>query len=182
MGWALRALLGFRPVYKLANFLTAVPFVVRGDSMQPALAGNQYVLISRMAYLLKSPTRGDVVVLRNPWQPRTKYIKRIVALPGEHVRMEGGLVFVDARPLEEPYLHDGLVGEADHDDSAGVETDEHGKVPLTEWYLDEDEYFVLGDNRANSDDSRSFGPLHRSLIVGRSWVRYWPRSAWGFKY
>ncbi len=189
MGWALRAFLGFRPIYKLANLLTAVPFVVCGNSMRPALASNEYVLISRMSYLLNGPSRGDVVVLRNPWQPRTRYIKRIIGLPGEHVRVEGGLVFLDGLPLEEPYLDTGLSSAAGQDESpvsldegVSVEPHEHGKAPLTEWYLDEDEYFVLGDNRARSNDSRSFGPLHRSLIVGRSWVRYWPRSAWGFLY
>ena len=189
MGWALRAFLGFGPIYKLANLLTAVLFVVRGDSMRPALADNQYVLISRMAYLRICPSRGEVVVIRNPREPRTRYIKRIIGLPGEHVRVDGGLVFLDGLPLEEPYLDTGLGSAAGHDESpvsldegTGIEAQEHGKVPLTEWYLDEDEYFVLGDNRARSNDSRSFGPLHRSLIVGRSWVRYWPQSAWRFLY
>ena len=92
---ALRTFLRFRAVYKLVNLLTSVPFVVHGDSMRPALICNQYVLVSRIAYLVDSPSRGDLVVIRNPRQPLTRYIKRIIGLPGEHIRVDRGLVFVD---------------------------------------------------------------------------------------
>ena len=138
--------------------------------MQPSLAVGQYVLVSRMAYRRRSPSRGDLVVLRQPRQPERDYIKRIVGLPGECVRVESGGVFINGRQLEEPYLA------AERD--AGAGRGGNGALPK-EWSLGNDSYFVMGDNRRNSDDSRSFGPLKRDLIVGKVWVRYWPRSAWG---
>ena len=187
LGLLLAAVLGVAPIYRLANLLTAVRFVVHGDSMQPTFARDQYILVSRLVCLRDGMGRGDVVVLRHPRQRTRNYIKRIVGLPGEHVHVEGGRVFIDGRLLEERYLtqksacqdiHRGdnvLVGDAT---SAGTLKDLEGLV--REWALDQGQYFVMGDNRANSDDSRSFGPLERELIVGKAWIRYWPRSAWGF--
>ena len=132
--------------------------------MEPNLARGQYVMISRLAYWLRAPTRGDVVVARAPVQPSREFVKRIIGLPGEHVRIARGQVFIDGRPLEEPYL-------LNHGPKWGA--------PFQQWLLDEEEYFVMGDNRASSSDSRSFGPLKRDLILGKGWIRYWPRSAWG---
>ena len=182
-GLLLAAVLGVAPVYKLANLLTAVRFIVHGDSMQPSFARNQYILVSRLVCLRDGMGRGDVVVLRH----RTRnYIKRIVGLPEEHVRVEGGRVFIDGRLLEEPYLsqesgcQDSHCGDNIPLDDSTTGTQEDLESLAREWTLDKGQFFVMGDNRANSDDSRSFGPLERELIVGKAWIRYWPRSAWGF--
>jgi len=190
VGRAIEAFLRFSPLYNLANFLTAVRFFVQGDSMLPNFAQDQYILVSRMAYLWDGPSRGDVVVLRHPRQQgrNYNYIKRVVGLPGEHVRVEGGLVFINGQLLEEPYLNGVPIPSFAPSPFAKGGLGGLGKVTEVEGESRHDQdvsslsgaqYFVMGDNRANSDDSRSFGPVDRRLIVGKAWVRYWPRSAWG---
>ena len=166
----MRSFLRAGPLYKLADLLTSARSVVDGDSMQPGLAGGQYVLVSRMAFRRCGPSRGDLVVMRQPGEPERDYIKRVVGLPGECVRVESGGVFINDCQLEEPYL--GL----ERDTGAGRGGN---GMSSKEWAVGDDSYFVMGDNRANSDDSRLFGPLKRDLIIGKVWIRYWPRSAWG---
>ena len=151
---------GVRPV---AGVITSVRYMVDGDSMQPGLASNQHILVDRLAYRFRPPASGDMVVLRDPGQPGVHCIKRIIGLPGEHVRMELGRAFIDGRALEEPYS----VGE------------ELSVTPLpSQWLLDSGEYFVLGDHRQDSRDSRSFGPVQRGDIIGKAWFRYWPPGTW----
>ena len=178
------------PIYKLANLLTAARFVVQGDSMLPNFSGEQYILVSRMSYKWSSPARGDVVVLRDPRQRSRTYIKRIVGLPGECLHVEDGHVFASGRLLDEPYLKSRNIGHAasarDGEDAGGIpaqDTSWHREPvpqgPPDTWSLGDGQYFVMGDNRLDSGDSRSFGPVRRELIVGRAWIRYWPRSDWG---
>ena len=159
------------PAYNLVNLLTTARFVVNGDSMQPNFSPGQYILVSRLAYWLNEPSRGDVIVLRHPYQQCRTYVKRIVGLPGENVRVEGWCTFVDGQLLEEPYL--------DQSALALLDDKEEPHNTFDECTLDDDEYFLLGDSRANSVDSRSFGPLKREFLIGKAWIRYWPRSAWG---
>ena len=186
---AFKALLKFGPAYKLAEFLTAVRFVVHGDSMQPNFARDQYILVSRLSYMEDGPARGDVVVLRHPHQWHRNYIKRVVGLPGEDIRVEGGRVFSNGQLLDEPYLkvEGDSLNAPSADDEASGQLNASPSVgfrggpdeQVHECVLGDDEYFVMGDNRAHSDDSRSFGPLDRELIVGKAWIRYWPRGDWG---
>ena len=135
---------------------------VVGDSMLPALADGQYVLLCRGPPHRNRPRRGDIVVLRHQaWRHQT-YIKRVVGLPNEDLRLDNGRVYVDGVRLEETYLRcPGSLGRAG------------------EWWMGSDEYFVMGDNRLNSQDSRAFGPVAATQIVGRVWLRYWPPRAWG---
>ena len=161
------------PLYRLAELVTAARFVVHGDSMLPAFAREHYILVSRLAWRRAAPTRGDVLVLRHPLRPDWHFIKRVVGLPGEEVRVKEGTVLIDGLPLEEPYLSD-AVGVAH---AAGT-----GSEPVSaegEWTLLEGQYFVLGDNRTHSDDSRRFGPVDRESIIGKAWIRYWPPGTWG---
>ena len=183
-GLAIKALLTAGPVSAVADLLTAVRYVVRGDSMQPSLARDEYIVVSQLAYWLRDPRRGEVIVLRNPRQQPRSYIKRIVGLPGEHVRTEAGRVLINGELLDEPYLqrveiHNGNKGSSTSALVTSAEAPGRFAGAVTEWFLDDGQYFVMGDNRANSDDGRSFGPLARELIVGKAWVRYWPRGAWG---
>ena len=186
-GLAQGMLLRVGPVYKLANLVTSVRFVVQGDSMLPSFARDQYILVSRMAYALNEPSRGDVVVLRHPSQSLRTYIKRIIGLPGEYIRIENRVVLINGQPLKEPYLDGGdnhqepTEGGGPPADGSSMEVHDHGSraKSTSEWFLDDGQYFVMGDNRAASDDSRSFGSLDRELIVGKAWIRYWPRIAWG---
>jgi signal peptidase I len=103
-------------------------------------------------------------VLRHPAQQHRFYVKRIVGLPDESIRLQGGLVYVNGSLLNETYLHRRPYQRPEYD---------------REWWLGPEEYFVMGDNRSDSQDSRAFGPVRQDLIVGRVWFRYWPLRAWG---
>ena len=133
------------------------PFLVSGASMEPNVQQNNYLIIDELTYHFREPKRGEVVVFRYPGDPSTFYIKRIMGLPGETVVIKSGKVTVNGAPVDEGgYLK-------------GVET--FGTAHVT---LAPDNYFVMGDNRANSYDSRAWGPLDRRLIVGRALLRLYP--------
>ncbi|MCM1387274.1 MAG: signal peptidase I [Bacillus sp. (in: Bacteria)] len=130
---------------------------VIGDSMEPALYNGQEILINRFVYKLSSPKRGDVVVfLPNGNQNTHYYVKRIIALPGETIQIVNGKVYIDGELLEEDESYDKII-------DAGVAENE-----IT---LETDEYFVLGDNRNSSEDSRSdnIGAIEKKNIIGKAW-------------
>ncbi len=143
-------------IYTLVNLATSRA-VVEGASMKPNFATGQLVIINRFAYYFNRPARGDVIVLHNPRQDQEDFIKRIVGLPGETIQIKEGRVYANGTLLVEPYIEEFCTAGCD-----GT------------WTLDDDHYFVLGDNRNHSYDSHSFGPIARSLIVGQAWIRYWP--------
>ena len=145
-------------IFLLVNTATG-RFRIEGQSMEPSLHDNEYVLIDKISYLLHPPERGDVIVLLRPGE--RDYIKRVIGLPGDTVEIRGGKVLVNGVVLEEPYI------------SQPVRSD----LPARQ--VEPDRYFVLGDNRNNSSDSRSFGSVAAKDIVGRAWLIYWPPSAWG---
>lgn len=131
-------------------------FRIEGRSMEPTLHSGQYLLVNKMAYRwLGEPARGDIVVFE-AWGQDKDFIKRIVGTPGDDVEIRDGCVHVNGSCLDEPYLDQSTT------DAVG---------PVT---LGPEEYYVLGDNRSNSSDSRNFGPLDAESIVGRAWVTYWP--------
>ncbi len=131
-------------------------FRIEGTSMEPNLHDSQYLIINKLVYYLHPPERGDVVVFHYPRNPRRDFIKRIVGLPGEKVEVKGERLFINDEELEEPYA---------------LHTGGYAWGPQR---LGEDEYFVLGDNRNSSSDSRNWGPLPRDAIVGKAWISYWP--------
>lgn len=138
----------------------AQPFLVSGASMEPNFYDGHYLLIDELTYRFRTPERGEVVVFRYPKNHRTFYIKRIIGLPGETVSMAGGRITVVSpdgarRTLEEPYLPQSGEGS-------------FGRT------LGEGEYFVMGDNRSFSFDSRNWGPVKKSELVGIVRLRLWP--------
>lgn len=135
---------------------------VVGDSMLPALADGQYLLLRRGPSLRNRLRRGDIVVLRHPMCRHQTYVKRVVGLPNEDLRLDEGRVYVGGTHLQESYVRC---------------PDALGRAG--QWWMGPDEYFVMGDNRLNSQDSRAFGPVAAPQIVGRVWLRYWPPRAWG---
>lgn len=137
------------------------PFFVRGESMDPTFENGDYLIIDEITYRFKAPLRGDVVVFQAPSDPSQRYIKRIIGLPGEMVKIQDGQVMVYENSKSEIL-----------DESAylkGVETG--GDLVVT---LGPDEYFVMGDNRPFSYDSRRFGPINKESIIGRVVIRAWP--------
>lgn len=157
----------FREVVETA-LLAAITFLVinavvgrvslDGPSMLPTLHNGEYVMVSRLEYKLHPPERGDVIVFALPEGMR---IKRVIGLPGETIEIRRGQVFINGQFLPESYV----------------------KYPSTaslgQRQLGQDEYFVMGDNRDNSSDSRTWGPIPLSAIDGKAWVIYWPPQDWG---
>lgn len=142
------------------RYFLIAPFYVKGASMEPNFHNYEYLIIDRLSYRLEQPARGDVVVLRNPHDPSQFFIKRVIGLPGETVEMKRDRVYINGQLLDESaYL------------SSKVKT--WGALKVT---LKEDEYVVLGDNRPESLDSRSFGPISQEEMIGRTWLRAWPFS------
>ena len=141
------------------------PFFVRGQSMEPNFENGDYLIIDEISYRFSEPKRGEVVVFKYPNNPSQRYIKRIIGLPGETVEIKEGSVIIyrqdEGQVLDESsYL------------VSSVKTS--GSLRLS---LDEGEYFVLGDNRLLSFDSRRWGSLKRENIVGKVFVRAWPFTA-----
>lgn len=131
------------------------PHRVKGDSMLPNFRDGELILSEKINYRFGSPGRGDVIVFRAPTGRKVDFIKRIVGLDGDVVRVEDGIVYINDKILSEPY-----------------ETQKtQGTLNIK---LQQDQYFVLGDNRSSSSDSRSFGPISRGSIRGRAWLVYWP--------
>lgn len=130
------------------------PHRVKGDSMLPNFKDGELLLTEKVTYRIYKPQRGDVIVFRAP-SANVDYIKRIIGLPGETLRVEDGTVIVNDQKLVEPY---------ETQKTQGNETVTLGK----------DQYFVLGDNRNASSDSRTFGPIAGNSIKGKVWLVYWP--------
>lgn len=130
--------------------------------MEPHFQTGQFLIISRLNYLFGQPERGDIVVFHFPDNPQEDYIKRVIGLPGEQVRIYQAQVLINGVLLDEPYLSEPCQPQRCSDNS---------------WQLGPDEYFFLGDNRNHSSDSRDFGPVPRQFIVGEVLFRYWPLNA-----
>lgn len=141
------------------------PFYVKGASMEPNFHDHEYLIIDEITYRFNEPVRGDIIVFRYPRNPQEFFIKRLIALPGEKIQIASGSVtiFNSENPegiiLDEYYLPEDIKTYGLSEEKVELETDE---------------YFVLGDNRNSSKDSRSFGPVNESYITGRVILRGWP--------
>jgi signal peptidase I len=148
----------------LVRYFLFKPFYVKGQSMEPTFSEHEYLIIDEITYRFREPLRGEVVVFRAPpsaTAAKDYYLKRIVGLPGERVRIAENKVII--------YNSDHPQGTVVEESYLAEETE--GSVTVT---LGPDQYFVLGDNRDASFDSRRFGPISRDMIVGRTWFRGWP--------
>lgn len=139
---------------------------VSGSSMETTLSDKDQLIVDKMTYRFRDPKRYDIVVFPYQYQDNTYYIKRIIGLPGETVQILSGMVYIDGMRLDEHYGNEIM-------ENPGI-----AEEPLT---LGEDEYFVLGDNRNNSSDSRAsdVGLIHRKDLIGSAWIRVWPLSQIG---
>lgn len=158
-------------VFILFGVFFVQPVVVEGTSMLPQLADGERLLVNKLVYYKFQSVRwghierGDIVVFWFPNDPDKSYVKRVIGLPGEVVEVKGGKVFVDGRELVESYL------DAEHTQSQ--------PPPMTK-RVDEHHYFVMGDNRDNSSDSRYWGLVPEKYIYGKAFFRYWKPSEIGF--
>jgi signal peptidase I len=134
------------------------PVRVEGTSMLPRLVDNDRLFINKFVYRFTSIERGDVVVFHYPLNPEESYIKRVIALPGDRLRIDQGTVWVNGKPVDEPYVPDAYKDYRSRSEEV---------VPAGY-------YFMMGDHRSVSSDSREFGPVERSLIYGKAVFVYWP--------
>jgi len=139
----------------------AEPYIVQGESMSPTFETGHYLIINKFAHKFSDIERGFVVIFRYPNDPSRFFIKRVIALPGETIRIQDRKVFIktvgssDFAELNETYLNNTIQNDLEED-------------------LADDEYFVMGDNRGNSSDSRSWGPLNETFIKGQTILRLFP--------
>ncbi len=140
------------------------PFFVNGASMEPQFHDGEYIIVDELSYRFQKPQRGEVIVFKYPKMPSQYYIKRIIGLPNEKIKIDQGkiTIFNDQNP------NGFLLDESDY-----IFTTTKTAFSL-EIKLNEKEYFVLGDNRQASSDSRTWGPLPENFIIGRTWIRAWP--------
>jgi len=147
----------------VVRFFIAAPYIVSGASMDPTFESWHYLVIDRLSYQFEEPQRGDVIVFKYPYDPSRSFIKRVIGLPGETVELHGETVTIintehpNGFTLDEPYI--------------APENQRSTDMSMT---LKEDQFFVMGDNRKASADSRSWGPVPRANIVGRAFFRLFP--------
>ncbi len=141
---------------------------VEGLSMFATLDDNDYLIANKIDYRLHNPQRGDIVILRPPTDNSKDFIKRVIALPGERLLIRGGIVYINGRKLDEPYLPEAWIIDTNWPSNGS-----NGQV------MGPNEYFVMGDNRNRSQDSRIFGPITRDRIDGKAWFRIWPIDHFG---
>ncbi len=145
------------------RYFLVQPFFVKGASMESNFQDGDYIFVDELSYDFHNPARGDVIIFRYPLDQTQFFIKRVIGLPGETIQIKNDQVTIynqthpEGFVLDEPYL------------DPGQQT--LGDMRMT---LDDNEYFVMGDNRLQSSDSRRWGPVNRSLITGRAFVRLWP--------
>jgi signal peptidase I len=168
-------------IYLLIHNFIAQPFEVEQNSMVPTVVAGEYVLIDKVTPRFNDYQRGDIVVFNPPpgeSDGNVPFIKRVIGIPGDTVRLDNGRVYVtpsggSAVRLDEPYVNTGPDGKTE----PTIPRDAEG---TSQWTVPSGSYFVMGDNRSVSEDSRFFGTVKRDLIIGRAWLRYFPLDRIGF--
>ena len=161
-------------IFFVIQTFIAQPYQVRQQSMETTLEPGEYVLVDKLTPRFDSYKRGDVIVFEPPegWAvggDRTPFIKRIIGLSGDTVELRGGHVFVNGTELQEPYIYQ----------QDGVSQSTDPTSGQSRWVVPSGQIFVMGDHREASADSRTFGPVPLTSVIGRAWLRYWPLSTFG---
>jgi signal peptidase I len=158
-------------LYLVINFAVQTVHVV-GSSMYPTVMDQDYFVATKIDYHFRRPQRGDIIIMRDPLDSRRDFIKRIIAVPGDHILIRDGHVYINGRQLTERYL--------ERKPWTQYATWPASPPPSPQGRLmGHDEYFVMGDNRNASSDSRIFGPIHRDQIEARAWIRVLPLTHLG---
>lgn len=155
-------------VFVVVYLFLVQPHQVKGASMDPTFHDGEYILTDKISYRFNQPQRGDVIVFKAPRNPDFDYIKRILGVPGDKILILDGTVYVNNQKLDEKYI------ESDTVILPGQYIKEGQEVSLSDG-----EYFVLGDNRSHSSDSRQWGTVPKKDIIGRAFFRYWPFTKFG---
>lgn len=154
-------------IFLIVYLLVLRPHKIKGASMSPNFPDGEYLLTEKVSYYLNDPKRGDVVVFKPPVSD-DEYIKRIIGMPGDTISVKAGKVYLNGQMLNEEYLAD------------TVQTGSGSFLGEGEQYVvPEGMYFVFGDNRPHSSDSRAWGPITKKVMTGRAWVVYWPPNQAG---
>lgn len=164
----LETIVVFGAIFALIYLFVAQFHKVSGNSMIPTFHTGDYLITEKISYRLSSPKRGEIIVLKNPRDESQDFIKRIIALPGDGIKVEGSRVFVNGQLLTEPYLSKDTIT------NPGTFLTEGTTVKAGP-----NQYFVFGDNRSHSSDSREWGGVTREEIIGKAFFRYWPPPAIG---
>lgn len=162
-------------IFFVIQTFVAQPYKVQQQSMEHTLEPDQYVLVDKLTPRFDTYKRGDIVVFTPPqdWVQNdgTPFIKRVIGLGGDTVEIRDGNVFINGTKIGEPYLFAAQPG--DPAQPTTVPGDEH------RWLIPTDDLFLMGDHRANSEDSRTFGTVPTKQVIGRAWLRYWPLNVFG---
>ena len=159
-------------LYIVINFAIQTVHVI-GSSMYPTVTDNDYLIATKFDYrLLHGPQRGDIIIMRDPYDSNRDFIKRIIAVPGDHILIRAGQTYINGHRLQEPYINSEPWTE-NADWPLGDTGDPQGVL------MKSNEYFVMGVNRNHSSDSRVFGPVRRDQVEARAWIRVIPVTRLG---
>lgn len=162
LGWPIWLLAGIVLTAILLRLFVLQPYTISSNSMEPTLEQGDHILVNRLSYQFGSPTRGDIVVFAYPKDTSRTFVKRVIAVEGETIELKGNQVFVNGTLVQEPYLKEG------------------DYPPFEAETIPANNVFVLGDNRKESGDSREWGVLPKSYIIGKAWLIYSPLQKFKF--
>ncbi len=163
-----QTLVVFAAIGTAVYWLVAQPHKVSGSSMFPNFKNGDYIITDKVSYRFTEPRRGDIVVFKNPRDETQDFIKRIIGIPGDHIKVSGGKIYLNGNELTEPYLSDTIFT------NPGSFLQEDQEITVEPGH-----YITIGDNRPASSDSREWGFITRGEIIGKVFFRYWPATEIG---